>query len=216
MIVRTLFVFIFIPITLISSENEVPMGVQGNRLIFKVKNQSKIDLKKLNVSVQSNPEWIRFENTIVNLDCIPAKGSGDAEFLFEVLSGESGRVGTVQLTVADQNGNNLEIRDIRIRAALEINEMTLFPPFPNPANPSVHLKYVIPEIGLVSIVVFNVLGQDVRTLYRSVQAAGQWDIVWDGKDGVGRPVPSGVYMILFQTTIKGKISRQTEKVLIKR
>jgi hypothetical protein len=65
---------------------------------------------------------------------------------------------------------------------------------PNPFNPSTDIGYSIPQSALVSLVIFNVNGQKVRTLVNEVQAAGEHTVIWDGKSDSGDRVASGVYL----------------------
>ena len=71
--------------------------------------------------------------------------------------------------------------------------MALFPNTPNPFNPSTRITYRIPEPGQVDLTIYNVLGQQVRVLVRDHQSPGRYDVLWDGRDGFGRYVSSGVY-----------------------
>ncbi|HUV29672.1 MAG TPA: FlgD immunoglobulin-like domain containing protein [Acidobacteriota bacterium] len=52
--------------------------------------------------------------------------------------------------------------------------------YPNPFNPSTAIKYVLPQRSHVTIEIFNVLGQRVRTLVDREQSAGAHAITWDG------------------------------------
>jgi len=65
--------------------------------------------------------------------------------------------------------------------------------FPNPFNPSTTIEYGIPEAGNVSILIYNILGQEVRNLVNIKQVAGMHSVRWDGKDNWGVDVGSGVY-----------------------
>lgn len=65
--------------------------------------------------------------------------------------------------------------------------------YPNPFNPSTKFEYTIPVKSDVSIVIYNALGQKVKTLHEGEQDAGPWIAKWDGKDDDGRKVASGVY-----------------------
>jgi flagellar hook assembly protein FlgD len=47
-------------------------------------------------------------------------------------------------------------------------------------------------------VIYNLLGQKVKTLVNEVQKAGYYRVVWDGKDDAGRPVATGVYIYRIQ------------------
>lgn len=66
--------------------------------------------------------------------------------------------------------------------------------YPNPFNPSTTIRYQLAESGDVSLKVYNVSGQLVRTLVDGHKAAGDFEAVWDGRDDAGRMVSSGKYM----------------------
>jgi hypothetical protein len=66
--------------------------------------------------------------------------------------------------------------------------------FPNPFNPSTRIQYALPRSGLVTIVVYNVLGQEVRTLLRDQpRSAGFHHVTWHGRNASERVTGSGVY-----------------------
>ncbi|MDC0383387.1 Ig-like domain-containing protein [Candidatus Marinimicrobia bacterium] len=75
--------------------------------------------------------------------------------------------------------------------------------YPNPFNPTTTIKY---DIGLmdglsqnVSIDVYNLLGQHVKSLIKEVDQIGQFSIKWDGQDTFGQQMSSGVYFIQLST-----------------
>ena len=70
--------------------------------------------------------------------------------------------------------------------------------YPNPFNPSTKINFGIPNDGMVSLVVYNVLGQRVRTLADAPMAAGQYSITWDGRNDAGSTLSSGVYFYRLQ------------------
>jgi len=65
--------------------------------------------------------------------------------------------------------------------------------YPNPFNPVTAIDYSLASQGRVTIEVFNILGQQVRTLIDQTQAAGNYTIYWDGCDNDSRAVASGIY-----------------------
>ena len=67
--------------------------------------------------------------------------------------------------------------------------------YPNPFNPSTRIPYVLPAPGGVSLKVYNLLGQEVRVLVDEPQGAGIYTKTWDGRDDMGRRVPSGSYFL---------------------
>ena len=65
--------------------------------------------------------------------------------------------------------------------------------FPNPFNPSTAIKFSTEKFTNVTVNIYSLLGQKVKTLHNSELAAGTYDVKWYGKDAVGNKVPSGVY-----------------------
>ncbi|MFA8342474.1 MAG: T9SS type A sorting domain-containing protein [Rhodothermaceae bacterium] len=64
--------------------------------------------------------------------------------------------------------------------------------YPNPFNPATSIEYSIPEETNVKIVVFNSIGQEVKTLVNEVQQAGTYTTEWDGTTNSG-VAASGIY-----------------------
>jgi len=65
---------------------------------------------------------------------------------------------------------------------------------PNPYNARTQISYTLPEAGEVHLVLYNTLGQRVRTLVDEDRPAGTYQVVWDGRDDSGREVAGGVYI----------------------
>ena len=70
----------------------------------------------------------------------------------------------------------------------------LYQNFPNPFNPTTSIRYDLRRDGHVVVRIYNVAGQEVRTLVDEQQLAGQRKVTWDGRDDYGRAVASGVYV----------------------
>jgi len=75
--------------------------------------------------------------------------------------------------------------------------------FPNPFNPSTTIKMNLPKTGDVSLKVFNVRGELVRTLVDGQMTAGEHSIIWDGKTDSGNQTASGVYF--YETRANGEV-----------
>ncbi len=65
--------------------------------------------------------------------------------------------------------------------------------FPNPFNPSTEIYFQIPADAKVTLRIFNMLGQEVKTLVNAELGAGAYNYTWDATDNHGSPVSSGVY-----------------------
>jgi hypothetical protein len=69
--------------------------------------------------------------------------------------------------------------------------------YPNPFNTETTIEYSLPKKVFVELKVYNILGQEVRTLVNEIQELGFKSIVWDGKNNFGESVTSGVYIYRF-------------------
>ena len=67
--------------------------------------------------------------------------------------------------------------------------------WPNPCNPYTIVSYRSSRDGLTTVCVHDLEGRLVRRLQQGEQAAGLHEVAWDGADGTGRQVASGVYLI---------------------
>ncbi len=66
--------------------------------------------------------------------------------------------------------------------------------YPNPFNPSTLIRYELPQAAQVKLAIYNLLGEKIRTLVDAKESAGVKQVTWDGRDGNGQRVSSGVYL----------------------
>lgn len=84
--------------------------------------------------------------------------------------------------------------------------------YPNPFNPETYIQYSLKNESLVSLKIYNIKGELVRTLINSKQNKGEHKILWDGKDQHQNKVSSGVYFYKMQS---GSYSEQKKMLLLK-
>jgi hypothetical protein len=88
-----------------------------------------------------------------------------------------------------ENDTNIDITEgNEIPAAYSLSQN-----FPNPFNPTTTIKFGLREKGLVTFKIYNVAGQLVKTLVNEVRDAGNYEVTWNGSNGRGSKVASGVY-----------------------
>jgi O-glycosyl hydrolase len=75
----------------------------------------------------------------------------------------------------------------------------LYQNYPNPFNPVTTFRFTVPVTAEASLVVYNILGQRVRTLINKTVAAGEYRVTWDGKNETGSTVASGLYFYQLKT-----------------
>ena len=90
----------------------------------------------------------------------------------------------------------------------------LSPNYPNPFNAATAFALYVPEGNgsAVSLKIYNILGQQVRTLLNGPLSGGSHLILWDGTDNAGRDLASGVY---FSRLAAGGFA-QTRKTVLTR
>ncbi len=82
--------------------------------------------------------------------------------------------------------------------------------YPNPFNPTTKIEYGIAKPGQYSMVVYNVLGQKVRTLFNEYRTTGAHHMTWNGLDERNMKVGSGIYFYVLQ----GEGQRVTKKMIM--
>ncbi|MFX1517704.1 MAG: T9SS type A sorting domain-containing protein, partial [Promethearchaeota archaeon] len=71
---------------------------------------------------------------------------------------------------------------------------TLSQNYPNPFNSQTVINYLIPSEGMVNLVIYNILGQKVKTCVNQNMIPGYYKYVWDARDDNGNEIASGVYI----------------------
>jgi hypothetical protein len=84
--------------------------------------------------------------------------------------------------------------------------------FPNPFNPETTIAYSVKEASPVSIEIYNVKGQLVKTLVNDAKEAGNHSVTWKGTDNNGRSVSSGIY---YYKMIAGQYSSTKKMIMMK-
>lgn len=71
--------------------------------------------------------------------------------------------------------------------------------YPNPFNSETVIEYFLPKQSSVKIIIYNILGQRVKTLLDQKETAGYKRVIWDGKNEKGRLASSGIYFYRMET-----------------
>ena len=104
--------------------------------------------------------------------------------------------------------------------------------YPNPFNASTLIRYTVPQVAggrfrmrggpnsshltPITLKIYNILGQKVRTLVEGERVPGDYSVVWDGRDSRGNPVVSGIYFCRLEGLGEGlKVTKTRKMVLIR-
>ncbi len=83
----------------------------------------------------------------------------------------------------------------------------LYQNYPNPFNPATAIRYEIPEVGIVTLKVFDMLGREIATLVNEKQQPGKYQVTWDASG-----FSSGVYFYKIEAR---EFSNAKKMVLVK-
>ena len=100
---------------------------------------------------------------------------------------------------------SLDILSVPTRYALHQN-------YPNPFNPVTDILFDLPKAGPVELVIYNLMGQVVRTLVNSELTGGYHKIRWNGLSDKGAPIATGMY---FYQISAGSYHATKKMVLLK-
>jgi hypothetical protein len=98
--------------------------------------------------------------------------------------------------------------DISLKGVTGVDEGTgtlpqrtkLYSNVPNPFNPKTTIRFALSKPGRTSLAIYDISGRQVRVLAQGEMPAGEHAKTWDGRDGDGRDVPSGIYFYKLATT----------------
>jgi len=79
--------------------------------------------------------------------------------------------------------------------------------YPNPFNPGTRIDYQIFSSGYTTLTIFNMRGENVRTVFKSIRSAGSYSSLWNGTDNSGNPLPSGSYFYQLKNNEMVKIKK---------
>jgi hypothetical protein len=101
----------------------------------------------------------------------------------------------------DFNGNRGDFSDEVNAAVTGIDDASVLPKefalrqnYPNPFNPETKISFDLPNRVDVTLTIYNMLGQKVKTLVNEARPAGTYTILWDGSNNQGVKVASGIYV----------------------
>jgi len=73
-------------------------------------------------------------------------------------------------------------------------EFHLFQNYPNPFNPTTQISFLMPRSAEVKVVIYDMLGRKIRTVFEGQKGVGLHTVTWDGKNEFGIDVASGTYI----------------------
>jgi len=126
--------------------------------------------------------------------------------------------GTVTIYSNDSDESELIVHLVGTTESLNVDVISIPTQFslhqnhPNPFNPITTLRYDLPEQANVNIIIYDMLGRQVRTVVNQTQDAGFKSVIWDATNDFGKQVSAGVYIYQIQA---GEFVQTRKMVLLK-
>lgn len=132
------------------------------------------------------------------------------EYVWRDPNVEAGQTYYYKLADVDYRGNMSFHGPIFAKVAAGPRTVELAQNYPNPFNPFTKIQFTLLEDAQVSLVIYNISGQAVRTLIAGRLASGSYSRVWDGRGDNDMPLPSGVYLCILEA---GGLKKKMKMVL---
>ena len=134
---------------------------------------------------------------------IPLKSSGPIIDLFfnaseNAKNGDNCAIGISNLVINENNyGDIMQAATFSI-GNLVPHEFVLSQNYPNPFKLRTEIRYYLPKEVHVSIEIYNLAGQRIRTLCDKNESAGSYKLLWDGRSEENRVVSDGIYILILR------------------
>ncbi len=134
---------------------------------------------------------------------IPGHGNSNTSNRYEFLDENvtEGNTYYYKLFSQDFNGDRFQYPDIVSATPLSLPKaFRIDQNYPNPFNPTTRFRFTIPRAARASLIIYNILGQKVRTIFNNRQfEPGEYtQFSWDARDDFGNLVANGIYYYVFQ------------------
>ncbi len=172
---------------------EIPFASSGNIIQLSVQNTSSIEAKDVSVTFNNLPSWLEFKSSTVRIKCIPAGGTGDAEFVFSVdKKAPAGKDTALTAVISTADGQHWS-KQIRVAVSAP-KDYKLYQNYPNPFNPSTKIAFELPAASHVRMIIYDMIGREVARVADENYPAGYSEVTWSGRNGNGERVSSGMYI----------------------
>ena len=93
-------------------------------------------------------------------------------------------------------------------------EFMLSQNYPNPFNPITKIGFGVPEISTVNIIIYDIMGRQIKTLLNNEMEPGYQVVIWNGTNQQSKPVSSGMYFVVMEGQGLTKNFRDVKKMMM--
>jgi hypothetical protein len=178
---------------------EASVAEEGVRLVWRVEADEVVEGYRVYRSESSAPERILTD------ELLPAAATS-----FVDADARSATSYSYVLAAVKEDG--AEVRSVPASVTTPALDVALGQNYPNPFNPSTQIPFTLDAAGRVLVRVFDVRGALVATVHDGTLGEGRHAVAWSGRDDLGQPVASGIYLYSLTT---GKRTMSRKMVMLK-
>ena len=104
-----------------------------------------------------------------------------------------------RLKQIDFDGSFSYTKEVEVAVGILPDHYSLFQNYPNPFNPTTAIQFQVPKISNVTIKIYNMLGQEIKTLFSGQVQQGTYSVEWNGLNNEGTRMSSGTYVYRITT-----------------
>ena len=138
-----------------------------------------------------------------------------AELTFEILATKDRPIEFQWVDVRNSENRKLTcscgIDDLKCKENTQVapEAMFLSANYPNPFNSTTHFNIELAKSSNVQVGIYNLLGQEIKSLYSDLLAAGSHSFTWDGMDKNGSEMSTGIYLYVLSSGSNREIRKLT-------
>lgn len=177
---------------------EVTLNPGLNEIVIKIDNKTGFNLESLQIAVPTRtlPDGFSVTHSPMRINVKNEKRSeGELLLIIEVANNTKSGKYDIPVLLKDNASHTWELN---LAGELEKSLPTihqLMANYPNPFNPETHIEYDLAGNSefATQILIYDLLGHQVRILVNEKQPAGHYRVTWDGTNDLGKKVSSGIY-----------------------
>ena len=188
-----------------------------NEVSIKIMNNAAVNIENLSLTVNNDdfPEGITASLGSGSID-LPSKSKSEEGLIIYIEVDKHAEPGVYQIPIRLKDNKN-HSWNFTITAQIKNSipdDYDLSQNYPNPCNPFTQIQYALANERPqdTRLVIFNIMGREIRTLVNKRQSGGNYHVTWDGRDDDGNLVSSGIY---YYRITSGSFSQMKKITMIK-
>lgn len=193
-----LLLLMFFTLVRADSQTEIELKPGNNEIAIKVLNNSDLNFESIYVVVEKKnlPDGFIFKQNSVKMN-LSSKSKSENGLQINIEVNEKAEPGIYQIpfTLKDKANHSWSYSLTAKFNSTKPDKYSLAQNYPNPFNAHTKINYSLTKNDEqeTRLIILDLLGRHIRTLVNEKQAAGSYNVFWDGRDEQGNEVATGIY-----------------------